>query len=120
VASNALDFMGEAARMDGDVAAARAAFREALSLSVEIGSPTGGLAALASLAAIKESEGDRRGALETLGAVLNHPALSVEGKRRADLVLAALDGKLPPEESSAALSRGKTLSFEEAARRELS
>lgn len=117
---NSLDFMGEAARMEGDAAAAREAFHEALKIAVEIGSPTGGLAALASLAAIKAAQGDLRGALATLGAVLNHPSLSVEGKRRAELVLAALKEKLPPEEFNAALLRDQGLSFEEAARRELS
>jgi hypothetical protein len=120
VMSNSLDFMGEAARMEGDGPAAREAFHEALKIAVEIGSPTGGLAALASLAAIKAAEGDPRGALETLGVVLNHPSLSVEGKRRAESVLVALKEKLPPEELSGALPRDQGLSFEEAVRRELS
>ncbi len=99
----------------GDYGAAQAHFYQALQVAMSIGFAPVALEALGGLAAMLAHQGQTDRPLELLGLVLHHPALRIDTKVNAQLVVDFLQRQVGPAACAAGLARGQNLRLEEVA-----
>ncbi|HOT90093.1 MAG TPA: BTAD domain-containing putative transcriptional regulator [Anaerolineae bacterium] len=108
----ALDNLGAVASELGEYAAAHAYYAEALSAARVIEATRLLVEIQVGLARLAAREGNPTRAVELLAFALAHPALGSEARESATRLLAELEGRLPPPEFDAAVTRGKALALE--------
>lgn len=110
-----LNHLGYAANALGEHEEALAYFREALKSAIEIHVPYLVLKALPGIAMHQAREGDTAAAVELLAFTIHHGATSPDTMERAKRILNELESDLPPQEVTAAQSRGKSKELEDVA-----
>jgi predicted ATPase/class 3 adenylate cyclase/uncharacterized protein YfcZ (UPF0381/DUF406 family) len=107
--ASTLDSLGVVAYQTGHYTQATEYLDEALKKAMDVGAVIQTLQILVRIARLLAKQEQAEQAVELLGLVLHHPAVSDEVKKEAGALLGELEATLPPLVFGAALERGKAL-----------